>query len=82
MTARKAIRSMMRMLDYTQIKLAYLCGYKSQSNIGMLLKEDRGAFSTDALVKLVKAMDCELVIQSKSDPSLKWVIDELEEVKK
>jgi len=76
MTPKRAIKNVMKTLGITQTKLAELCEYGSQSAIAMILGKTRKSFYADNFIRMVNAMDCEVVIRCKSDPLLEWVVDE------
>ena len=73
MTSKDVIRDIMKSRCYTQQTLSEKLGYTSQSAIAARLK---GAteMRVDTLVKMLEAMDCELVVKSKLKDKKEWRI--------
>lgn len=84
MNEKKVLREVMDVKRMSQQQLADKAGYRSQGHIGNILA--RPSMRVDVLVRLLNAMDCELVVRSKSPIELpgtkgdayipEWVIDE------
>ena len=75
-SAKDAIRSIMKLRGWSQEKLATESGMKSQSNITGIL--NRGAsMRVDILTKLVEAMGCEIVIRDKMGSKNEWVVNDI-----
>lgn len=81
MREQDVIKKALRTLKITQTKLAERLGYASQAGVAQIVGRDRKSITVQLLAKVVDAMGCELVIRSKSDPSLEWIITAEEESK-
>ena len=58
------IRKMMKLKGYTLKIIAEKCGCKYRSNISEMLRSKN--MRVDNLIRILSAMDCELVIRSKT----------------
>lgn len=75
-SAKDAIRDIMKQRGWSQEKLAIESGMKSQSNITGIL--NRGtSLRVDILTKLVEAMGCEIVIRDKMGSKNEWIINDI-----
>ena len=72
MNTDKVIKQIIIFRDSSQAELAEFMGYKSQSNINGLL--NRGNMGVDKLVRMVEALDCELVVRDKKGTKQEWII--------
>ena len=64
MNEKEIIREIMSLKGYTQTLVAEKAGLKRQSNMSEMLRSKN--LRVDNLVRLLEAMDCELVIRSKT----------------
>ena len=64
MTIKALIRSKIAEKSTNQTELAEKAGFKSQSNISMMLK--KGNMRVNNLFALLDALDCELVVRDKT----------------
>jgi len=64
MDEKTIIREIMTLKGYTQALVAEKAGLKRQSNMSEMLRSRN--LRVDNLVRLLEAMDCELVIRSKT----------------
>ncbi len=58
---------------YTYQALADKLGYRSASGVGERLR-NKNAMRVDVMFKMLEAMDCELVVRSKTAPNKEWVV--------
>lgn len=58
------VRKLMKMKGYNQTLIAEKLGFKYQSNVSEMLRSRN--MRVDNLIRLLEAMDCELVIRSKT----------------
>ena len=73
------IKQILKFRDLTQRELADKAGYKSQSNITGLLNQ--GDMRLSGLIKMVEALDCELIVRDKKGTSQEWIITEFKDEK-
>ena len=73
MSIKKIIRIIMTMKGMTNQTLAKKCGYATASGISNILSRGSG-MRIDSLLKIVDALDCEVVIKSKNS-SEEWKIE-------
>ena len=71
MNTDKVVKQIIIYRNSSQAELAELMGYKSQSNVNGLI--NRGNMGVDKLVRMVEALDCELVVRDKFGKQ-EWVI--------
>ena len=64
----------MTMRGMTNQTLAEKCGYATASGFSNLLARENG-MRIDNLVKVLDALDCEVVIRSKTDSDNEWKIE-------
>ena len=64
MNEKDIIREIMKLKGYNQTLVAEKAGLKRQSNMAEMLRSRN--LRVDNLVRLLEAMDCELVIRSKT----------------
>lgn len=57
----------------TQDGLAKMCGYKQRSNISAMLYQSKHGLRSDSLIRILKAMGCELVIRD--DNGNEWEVE-------
>lgn len=69
---KETIREVMNAKGFTNALLAKKCGYNTPS--GVSTKFERKTMNVDTLIKFLEAMDCELVIRSKTTDKSEWVI--------
>lgn len=69
---KETIREVMNAKGFTNALLAEKCGYNTPS--GVSTKFERKTMNVDTLIKFLEAMDCELVIRSKTTDKSEWVI--------
>ena len=69
---KETIREVMKAKGFTNALLAEKCGYKTPS--GVSTKFERKTMNVDTLIKFLEAMDCELVIRSKTTDKSEWVL--------
>ena len=69
---KKTIREVMNAKGFTNALLAEKCGYNTPS--GVSTKFERKTMNVDTLIKFLEAMDCELVIRSKTTDKSEWVL--------
>ena len=69
---KETIREVMNAKGFTNALLAEKCGYNTPS--GVSTKFERKTMNVDTLIKFLKAMDCELVIRSKTTDKSEWVL--------
>ena len=67
------IREVMKEKGFTHTLLAEKLGYKYPSGVTTKLQRVSG-LRVDTLVKFLEAMDCELVIRSKTTDKTEWVL--------
>lgn len=70
---KKIIRTIMLLRGFTNATLAEKCGYNTPSGVSNVINRENG-MRIDNLVKLMEAMDCEVVIRSKLTDKQEWVI--------
>lgn len=59
---------------YTQALLAEKAGYKTVSSINDKLARNKNGMRVDTFVKLLEAMDFEVVVRSKTKTGEEWVV--------
>ena len=69
---KETIREVMNAKGFTNALLAEKCGYNTSS--GVSTKFERKTMNVDTLIKFLEAMDCELVIRSKTTDKSEWVL--------
>lgn len=69
---KETIREVMNTKGFTNALLAEKCGYNTPS--GVSTKFERKTMYVDTLIKFLEAMDCELVIRSKTTDKSEWVL--------
>ena len=69
---KETIREVMNAKGFTNALLAEKCGYKTPS--GVSTKLERKTMNGNTLIKFLEAMDCELVIRSKTTDKSEWVL--------
>ena len=69
---KETIREVMKANGFTNALLAEKCGYNTPS--GVSTKFERKTMNVDTLIKFLEAMDCELVIRSKTTDKSEWVL--------
>ena len=84
MNEKAVLREAMKVKGISQAKLAEDAGYRYQSSVGNIMM--RPSMRVDVLVRLLNALDCELVVRSRRAVELlgtnagtyvpEWVIDE------
>ena len=73
MTGKEAVRELLKERGYTMKTLADKLGYTSNAAIAERLSGARD-MRVDTLVKMLEAMDCELVVRSKLKDKKEWRI--------
>lgn len=71
-TLKDIIRNVMTERGMTNATLAEKCGYNTPSGVSNILGRDSG-MRVENLLKIMEAMDCEVVIRSKTD-NKEWII--------
>ena len=74
MNDKQIIRDAMQSRGYTQSLLAEKVGYASQAGIGQILSA-RNNTRLDTFVKLLNAMDFEVVVRSKTKSGEEWKVE-------
>ena len=69
---KETIREVMNAKGFTNALLAEKCGYNTPS--GVSTKFERKTMNVDTLIKFLEAMDCELIIRSKTTDKSEWVL--------
>ena len=69
---KETIREVMNAKGFTNALLAEKCGYNTPS--GVSTKFERKTMNVRTLIKFLEAMDCELVIRSKTTDKSEWVL--------
>jgi hypothetical protein len=69
---KETVREVMNAKGFTNALLAEKCGYNTPS--GVSTKFERNTMNVDTLIKFLEAMDCELVIRSKTTDKSEWVL--------
>ena len=69
---KETIREVMNAKGFTNALLAEKCGYNTPS--GVSTKFERKTMNVDTLIKFLEAMDCDLVIRSKTTDKSEWVL--------
>ena len=69
---KETVREVMKANGFTNALLAEKCGYNTPS--GVSTKFERKTMNVDTLIKFLEAMDCELVIRSKTTDKSEWVL--------
>ncbi len=69
---KETIREVMNTKGFTNALLAEKCGYNTPS--GVSTKFERKTMNVNTLIKFLEAMDCELVIRSKTTDKSEWVL--------
>jgi transcriptional regulator with XRE-family HTH domain len=67
------MREVMKAKGYTHALLAEKLGYTTQSGVTNKLHR-KGSIQVDTLLKFMEAMDCEVVIRSKTTDKTEWVL--------
>lgn len=85
MDVRQMIKEAMKVKGITQMKLAEGIGYRHQSGVANIFS--RKGMSVENLLKIVNALDCDLVVRSRSGIEMlgtkgetykpEWVVDEM-----
>ena len=77
MDAKQAVREIMALRGWSQMKLAEECGMKGQTNVTGIL--NRGAsMRVDVLMRMVQAMGFEIVLRDKMGSKKEYVLNESE----
>ena len=71
MDEREIVRTIMQDKGYTQTSLAEKAGMKRQSNVSEILRSQ--SMRTDNFVRLLDALECDLVVQDRESDS-EWVV--------
>lgn len=72
MTEKSIIREVMSVRGYNQTLLAEKANLKRQSNVSEMLRSRN--LRVDNLVRLLEAMDCELVVRSRLKDKTEWKV--------
>lgn len=75
MTEKQVIRDAMFLRKVSQATLAEMAGYKHQTNISTILNRGDHGIRFDNFYRIMEALDCEIIIRDKTDPSRTWLID-------
>ncbi len=75
MTEKEVIREVLNQRRWSQSQLAKEAGFRSQSNIGGLLNTNTCGIRIDILVRIFKALGCEIVVRDKMGSRKEWIID-------
>ncbi len=70
---KKIIRMIMLLRGYTYVNLADKMGYNTATSISNMVNREKG-MRVDNLLRLLDAMDCELVVRSKLADKSEWVV--------
>lgn len=73
MNIETAIKDIITKKGYTQKSLAHKLGFEHTSGISEKLRR-KGGMRVDTLVKILNAMECEVIIRSKTNKD-EWSID-------
>ena len=73
MREREIINEIMRKRNFTYATLSDKCGYSTASGISNKLSRPNG-MRLDTFLKMLNALDCELVIRSKLTDKSEWKI--------
>lgn len=73
MLTRDIIAERMQERGFTHQALADKLGYKHSSGVTERLRNKNG-MRVDVLVKMLEALDCELVVRSTTLPKKEWII--------
>ncbi len=73
MEIKKIIKIIMAIRGFSLLTLAEKCGYKTASGASNIVYRGK-SMKIESLVKLMEAMDCEVVIRSKLEDKNEWVI--------
>lgn len=76
MTEKEVIREVLALRHWSQATLAQEAGFKSQSNITGLLNVNQKGIRIDNLIRIFRAMGCEIVVRDKMGSKKEWVIDD------
>lgn len=76
MDAKDAVREAMKVCGWSQEKLAYECGMKSQSNVTGILNRN-SSMRVDILLQMVNSMGFEVVLREKRG-KIEYIIDKSE----
>ena len=71
---KETIREVMNAKGFTNALLAEKCGYNTPSGVSTKFESERKTMNVDTLIKFLEAMDCELVIRSKTTDKSEWVL--------
>ena len=75
MTAKEIVKEIMKMRGYTLEILRGKLGYKGVTAVANRLNDKATKdMSVDTLVKFAAAMDCEVVVRSKTTDKQEWVV--------
>lgn len=75
MTAKEIIKEIMKVRGYTLEILREKLGYKGVTAVSNRLNDKTTKdMSVDTLVKFATAMDCEVVVRSKTTEKAEWVV--------
>lgn len=75
MNSKQALSEIMKLRGHTNSSLASKMGYAHPSGISERLRGKQD-MRVDVLVKLLKAMDCELIIRSTLKDKTEWIVSE------
>lgn len=70
MSVKETVREVMNAKGFTNALLAEKCGYNTPS--GVSTKFERKSMNVDTLMKFLAAMDCELIIRSRTADKSEW----------
>ena len=71
---KETVREVMKAKVFTNALLAEKCGYNTPSGVSTKFESGRKTMNVDTLIKFLEAMDCELVIRSKTTDKSEWVL--------
>lgn len=74
MKDREAMKAVMKAKGFSYSKLADACGYQMPSNVSSLINGNRTGLRSDSMIRLLEAMECELVIRDKATGE-EWVLE-------
>ena len=73
MNSKKIVREVMKLRGHTYESLATKLGFATPSGVSQRLRGNT-EMRVDTLIKLLDAMDCELVIKSKLTDKSEWTV--------
>ena len=76
MNSKQAVAEVMKERGYNNTSLAAKLGYAHPSGISERLRGKQD-MRVDVLVKLLEALDCQLVIRSKLNDKKEWLVSEI-----